>query len=118
MSMPSDELEPVFRSVARYFGLLAEPARLRILHVLCHDELTVSAIVARTGLSQTNVSRHLGLLHEAGVVARKRDGSSVCYRLVDPEFEAICRRVCVRIAGDIEAEEPLRRGLLDFAAEN
>lgn len=61
-----DELDEVFAVVARYFGLLSEPTRLKILHTICQDERSVSAIVAATGVTQTNVSRHLALLHQAG----------------------------------------------------
>ena len=110
------ELDDVFDSVARYFALLAEPMRLRILHAICNDERSVSAIVAATGGTQTNVSRHLALMHQAGVVARRRDGSSVFYRLLDPEFAQICRTMCVHVAGRIEADEPLKQELLDYAA--
>ena len=112
----SEELDDVFDSVARYFSLLAEPTRLKILHTICHDERSVSSIVAATGATQTNVSRHLSLMHQAGVVSRRRDGSTVFYKVLDPEFAEICRNVCVRIAGRIEAGEPLKRELLDFAA--
>lgn len=113
----SDELDEVFASVARYFALLSEPTRLKILHAVCNDERSVSQIVASTGASQTNVSRHLALMHRAGVVSRRREGSAVYYRLVDREFAEICRTVCIRIAGRIEADAPLRRDLLDYAAE-
>jgi DNA-binding transcriptional ArsR family regulator len=110
-----DELALVFDAVARYFGLLAEPTRLSILHAICNDELPVSAIVEATGATQTNVSRHLGLLHAAGVVTRRRAGSSVHYRVADSVFVEICRTVCVRIAGRIDAQSPLKIDLLDFA---
>ena len=115
-SRESAELDEVFESVARYFALLAEPMRLRILHAICNDERSVSSIVAATGATQTNVSRHLALMHQAGVVARRRDGSTVLYRLLDPEFAQICRMMCVRIAGRIEADEALKQELLDYAA--
>ena len=111
----SDELAPVFDAVADYFGLLAEPTRLAILHTICNDEKTVSAIVEATGATQTNVSRHLGLLHAAGVVSRRRDGSSVHYRVADAVFVEICRSACVRIAARIDARSPLAGELLDYA---
>src|SRR5436305_14764930 len=60
-----DLLERVFAAVARYFAVLAEPTRLRILHAICQQEQSVSAIVHATGATQTNVSRHLSLLHGA-----------------------------------------------------
>lgn len=111
----ADELGPVFDAVAKYFGLLAEPTRLAILHAICNDELSVSAIVEATGATQTNVSRHLGLLHAADVVSRRREGSNVHYRVADPVFVDICRSVCVRIAGRIDAQSPLAGELLDYA---
>jgi DNA-binding transcriptional ArsR family regulator len=112
----ADELNEVFEAVARYFSLLAEPTRLKILHTICHEERSVSAIVAATGATQTNVSRHLSLMHQAGVVSRRRDGSTVFYKVLDPEFGDMCRTVCVRIAGRMEAGDTLKRDLLDFAA--
>ena len=111
-----EALDEVFDSVARYFSLLAEPTRLKILHTICHDERSVSGIVAATGATQTNVSRHLSLMHQAGVVSRRRDGSSVYYKVLDPEFAEICRNVCTRIADRIESGETLRQELLSFAA--
>ena len=113
-----DELDRVFTAVARYFGLLSEPTRLRILHAICQAEQSVSAIVAATGASQTNVSRHLALMYQAGVVSRRREGSIVYYGVADPEFVSICRSVCVQIAGRIDAAAPLARDLLGFAAQS
>ena len=111
------ELDRVFAVVARYFGLLSEPTRLKILHAICQAERSVTAIVAATGATQTNVSRHLALMHQAGVVSRRRDGSCVYYRVADPEFVEICRSVCVQIASRIDDQKPLRKDLLQFAAQ-
>jgi DNA-binding transcriptional ArsR family regulator len=113
----TDELDVVFALVAQHFSLLAEPTRLKILHAICADERSVSDIVAATGATQTNVSRHLGLMHRAGVVTRRREGSVVYYRVDSPEFVEICRNVCVQIASRMDAREPVKRGLLDFANE-
>ena len=111
-----DELDVVFDSVARYFALLAEQMRLKILHTICSDERSVSDIVTATGATQTNVSRHLALMHRAGAVTRRRDGNAVFYKVLDPELVEICRSVCIRIASRIEAGEPLKRELLDYAS--
>jgi DNA-binding transcriptional ArsR family regulator len=110
-------LDQVFAVLARYFGLLSEPTRLKILHSICRDERSVSAIVAATGGTQTNVSRHLALLHQAGVVGRRRAGNTVYYRVTDAEFVEICRNVCARIASRIEERQPLKRELLEFAQD-
>ncbi|HEV8500679.1 MAG TPA: metalloregulator ArsR/SmtB family transcription factor [Casimicrobiaceae bacterium] len=113
-----DELDRVFAVVAQHFALLAEPTRLKILHAICADERSVSAIVAATGATQTNVSRHLALMHRAGVVTRRRQGSAVYYRVDDPQFVEICRNVCVQIAGRLDERSSLSRGLLDFAHDH
>jgi DNA-binding transcriptional ArsR family regulator len=111
-----DELDRVFAVVARYFGVLSEPTRLKILHTICQDERSVSVIVEETGATQTNVSRHLGLMLQAGVVSRRRQGNTVFYRVANPEFVEICRSVCVQIAGRIDDQKPLRKDLLSFAS--
>lgn len=112
-----EELNHVFQSVARYFSVLSEPTRLKILHTICNEEQSVSAIVRSSGATQTNVSRHLAMMLQVGVVSRRRQGTTVFYKVIDPEFADMCRAVCVRIASRIEAGEPLRRELLEFAAQ-
>jgi DNA-binding transcriptional ArsR family regulator len=110
------DLNDVFQAVARYFSVLSEPTRLKILHAICHEEHSVTEIVRASGATQTNVSRHLAMMLQVGVVSRRRQGTTVFYRVIDPEFAEMCRTVCVRIAGRIEAGEPLKRELLEFAA--
>jgi ArsR family transcriptional regulator len=69
--------------VAERFKVLAEPARLDILNVLRGGELTVTELVAETGLGQANVSKHLRLLHAHGFVARRKEGVSVYYSVAE-----------------------------------
>ena len=114
----TDDLDRVFAVVARYFSVLSEPTRLRIMHTICQEERSVTAIVAATGFTQTNVSRHLALMHSVGVVGRRREGNAVYYQITDPEFVEICRTVCVRIAGQIDDQKPLKKDLLHFAARH
>lgn len=109
---PMDELNKVFESVAEYFGLLAEPTRLKILHCLCDGERAVNEVMEGVGLTQANTSRHLNLLYRAGVVDRRRDGSQVIYRIIDPNFTDLCRTVCVSIASRSDLAAPRREGLL------
>jgi len=104
-----DQMDDVFESVARYFALLAEPTRLRIMHSICQQEKSVSEIVAELGASQTNVSRHLGLMYQSGVLARRKDGNQVLYRVVDASFTEICRTVCVRVAAELEGDKAKKR---------
>ena len=107
-----NELDPVFDAVAAYFSVLSEPTRLKIMHAVCNGERTVTQIVAETGATQTNVSRHLGLMHRHGVLVRRRDGNQIHYRVADATMVELCRTVCNRIAGTIDERRPLRRQLL------
>lgn len=80
---------------ARRFKMLAEPVRLQILnHLHAEGELNVQQIVEATGQSQANVSKHLGLLSREGLVARRKEGLFVFYRIADPMLSDICSAVC------------------------
>jgi DNA-binding transcriptional ArsR family regulator len=109
-----DELDPVFNRVAAYFALLSEPMRLKIMHAVCLEEKSVGQIVEATGATQTNVSRHLNRMHAAGAVSRRKDGNQVYYRVADETLVEMCRNVCVRIAAEIDLQQPLRRDLLEL----
>lgn len=80
--------------VAARFRLLGDPSRLRLLNILMHGERTVQELVDASGLSQTNVSRHLALMRRDGAVARSRDGQFAVYRIADPTIEKLCTLVC------------------------
>jgi len=77
-------------TLASRFKILAEPARLQILTALCHQERSVQDICDRTGLLQGNVSKHLRLMKDAGVVACRRAGIWRYYRVIDTELLALC----------------------------
>ena len=113
-----ERLDHVFAVVARHFAVLSDPTRLKILHAICQQERSVTAIVAATGAAQTNVSRHLALMHASGVVSRRRDGNAVYYRVADPELVEMCRTVCMQIASRIDEQKPLKQDLLQFAAQH
>ncbi len=107
-----DELDPVFDAVASYFSVLSEPTRLRIMHALCETEKSVSQIVEEIRSTQTNASRHLSLMYRSGVLARRKEGSQVYYRVADASMVEVCRTVCNQIAGSMDEKKPLRRELL------
>ncbi len=111
------ELDELVTAVAKCFALLSEPTRLKILNTICGNEQSLSAIVEATGATQTNVSRHLALLHQAGVVRRRKERNAACYKVAGPVFADVCRAVCVQVAGRIDARQPLREGPLEFAQQ-
>jgi len=79
--------------VATQFRLLGEPMRLKILQALCAGPLAVSGIVAATGATQSNVSRHLALLASAGLITRQKDGQFVYYCMTNPLTMKLCELV-------------------------
>ena len=68
---------------AKLFRGFSDPSRLSILDTLRNGALTVSEIVATTGLSQSNVSNHLGCLRDCGLVTAEQQGRFVYYELSD-----------------------------------
>jgi DNA-binding transcriptional ArsR family regulator len=95
--MPAAKLplsEKMLELVARRFKLLGEPLRLRILQLLEPGETTVNDIVQALEANQSNVSKHLGLLYDGGLVGRRRDRNSIYYFIADPVVFQICALVC------------------------
>ncbi len=89
----------------RFFKVLGDESRLRILQALGTDERSVSEILDRTRLPQTLASFHLRILREAGVVAAERRGSFIYYRLGDPSLLNLLE-ACAKYAGTLAEEEP------------
>lgn len=88
--------------VAERFRILGEPTRLQILNVLRDGERSVGELQERLGAGQANMSRHLQVLHAGGFVDRRRDGTTVYYRLVDPTVFKLCDLVCGRLGTQLE----------------
>ncbi|MEY4940069.1 MAG: hypothetical protein RIQ93_1804 [Verrucomicrobiota bacterium] len=80
--------------IARRFAALAEPMRLRLVHALFEREKSVSQLVDETGGTQANVSRHLQMLANSHVLARRKDGLQVFYSITDPTIYQLCDIVC------------------------
>ena len=94
-----NEALQVFEQVVHCFGLLADPARLRILSRLRGEEGPVSEVVEKVGLTQANISRHLNILYRAGVVDRRQEGISALYRVADRNSVEICGTVGITVPG-------------------
>src|ERR1051326_5594381 len=83
-----------YELLAGRFKVLSEPFRLKILFVLYNGELSVGEIVARVGGLQANVSKHLGMLLEAGLLVRRKEGLSAYYRVADENVFLLFNLVC------------------------
>jgi DNA-binding transcriptional ArsR family regulator len=111
-----DDMHEVFESVARYFSVLGEPTRLRILHALCQQEKCVNDIISVTRLSQANVSRHLGLMYQVGMLSRRREGAQIFYKVADQMHVELCRTVSTQVAGRVDGMASARDGFNPVAA--
>lgn len=101
----SDSVPPeVVQQVAEYFGVLSEPTRLRILNVLRDGERCVQDLVEATSTSQANVSKHLKVMVQAGILSRRAEGTSAFYRVDDDLIFELCNLVCDRLATRIEQQ--------------
>ena len=94
MSLPHPLPSDLAEVIARRFRAIGEPMRVRLLDHLRDGEVTVNELTERLGSSQQNVSKHLGVLADAGIVGRRRDGIRVYYRIVDEGVIGLCEQVC------------------------
>jgi len=94
--------------VASRFRALGDPTRLALLQALFEAERTVGELTLLTGTSQANASKHLALLLEQGLVARRRAGIFTYYRIADPTLEKLCALVC----GSLAERHETRRSIL------
>jgi DNA-binding transcriptional ArsR family regulator len=103
--------EAVLIQVAAYFQVLAEPMRLKILNVLRSSDRTVGQVVEALEGNQANVSKHLRILLDAGIVSRRTEGTSAIYSITDPAIFDLCEIVCDRLATRNEAQNMFRASL-------
>lgn len=98
-----------FQGVAEWLKALSDPTRLRLLHALKNGgERSVTDLLAGCSCSQANVSRHLAVLREQGLVSCRRDGMRILYRIADPAVFAVCETVCSSIGRPLPRAEAAR----------
>ena len=92
--LPHPIPEDLAELIARRFRAIGEPMRVRILDLLRDGELSVNDLAEQLGAGQQNVSKHLAVLADAGIVARSKEGTRVYYRVVDEGVFELCEQVC------------------------
>lgn len=107
MSIPPSALA----QVADYFKVLSELSRLQVLCTLRSGSKNVTEIIEETGLGQANVSKHLKILAQAGIVARSQQGVSVYYEIAEPLIFELCELVGDRLFTRLEAQSQQLRQL-------
>lgn len=102
---PAKELSPLaLKLIASRFRALSEPVRLRLLNLLMQREHTVGQLVAASGSGQANVSKHLAVLREAGMIGMRKQGlTTVCY-IADPIVKNLCDMMCSRLREEMELQ--------------
>lgn len=90
--------------VADYFKVLSEVSRWQILHCLRGGAMNVMELGEATGLGQANLSKHLKVLTQAGILLRQPKGTSAYYEIADPLVFVFCDLACDRIAHQLRQQ--------------
>ena len=101
--------------VADFFGAFAVPMRLKILNALRHGERNVGDLTSEFGCSQANVSKHLSVLAQKGLIAKSLRGTSAFYRIVDPRIYQLCDLVCAQVGQRFAQQAAMKDVFLDAA---
>jgi DNA-binding transcriptional ArsR family regulator len=99
--------EPLIELVAQRFRVLGEPMRITLLDQLREGHATVGELQQALGASQQNVSKHLAILHAAGMVSRTKDGNHTRYSISDPSVFDLCDHVCGGVLRQLQGLEAI-----------
>jgi DNA-binding transcriptional ArsR family regulator len=86
--------EALAELIAERLRVIGEPMRIRLLDALRSGPLTINELAETVGASQQNVSKHVGVLSQAGIVARQKDGNRVRCSIADETIFDLCELVC------------------------
>ena len=103
MALPHPLSDELVELIARRFRAIAEPTRIKLLDRLRDGEATVNELTDALAASQQNVSKHLTVLADSGVVARRKEGNRVYYRIADEGVFTLCENVCGSIQRQLAA---------------
>jgi DNA-binding transcriptional ArsR family regulator len=107
----------VLVAVADYFKVLSEVSRLQILSCLQSGPMNVMEIAKVTNLGQANLSKHLKVLTQAGVLSRQPKGTSTYYEIADPMIFELCAIACDRISEGMEQQVARLKALRSITSE-
>jgi DNA-binding transcriptional ArsR family regulator len=103
MKLPHPLADDLVELIARRFRVLGEPMRIRLLDQLRDGEATVGELSEALAASQQNVSKHLAVLSDVGILGRRKEGNYVYYRIVDEGVFTLCEDVCGSLAEQFES---------------
>lgn len=111
MTLPHPLSGELVEQIAQRFRVLGEPMRIRILDLLRDGETSVQQLTDALGTTQQNVSKHLGVLHGAGIVSRRRDGNRALYAISDDSVFELCDTVCGGLRRQVAELDQLLAGV-------
>ena len=94
ISVPHPLPEPLVELISQRFRVIGEPMRIRLLDALRDGPMTINELTEALGASQQNVSKHVGVLAQAGILAREKDGTRVRCSIADESIFELCELVC------------------------
>lgn len=94
METPHPLPDPLVELIAQRFRVIGEPMRIKLLDRLRDGGATVNELTETLGCSQQNASKHLVVLHQAGIVSRAKQGTTVRYAIADESVFGLCEQVC------------------------
>jgi DNA-binding transcriptional ArsR family regulator len=107
VSMPHPLPDQLVELVAQRFRVIGEPMRIKLLDRLREGAATVSQLTESLGATQQNVSKHLNVLHQAGIVGRTKEGTTVRYAITDETVFALCEQVCGGLRSQLDELDQL-----------
>ena len=109
-ALPHPLPDALVELIARRFRVIGEPMRIKLLDRLRDGDATVLELQDALGASQQNVSKHLGVLLSAGMVARTKHGTSSLYSIADPAVFELCDQVCGGLRRQIAELDAILQG--------
>src|SRR5436309_2855542 len=110
MPLPEPLPDDLVELIARRFRVLGEPLRIKLLDRLRHGEACVNELTEALEGTQQNVSKHLAVLADAGILERRKVGTYVYYRIADEGVFALCEGVCGSLQQHLRALNELVSG--------
>jgi DNA-binding transcriptional ArsR family regulator len=109
-SVPHPLPDPLIDVIAHRFRVLGEPMRIKLLDRLREGPASVQELQEATGSSQQNVSKHLGVLAQVGLIGRQRERNFVLYEITDESVFKLCEEVCGGLRRQLEELDFLLEG--------
>ena len=111
MILPHPLSDDLVELIASRFRVIGEPMRIRLLDRLRDAEATVGELSEALSASQQNISKHLAVLADVGILGRRKEGNHVYYRVVDEGVFALCEAVCGSVQQQLRSLNELVTGV-------